>query len=75
MSNEPEPGKKPPADATFCRRLARYLPLAEHEQCAYCFGKLDDIKEGWYDRFCDFKPGVDPVNYGFPPDSSRNLES
>jgi hypothetical protein len=66
--------KKPP-DATFCRRLQRMLPLDEHAQCPYCFGATADVKDGWYDRFCDFKPGQDPINFGFPPDSSRNKES
>lgn len=64
-----------PEPTTFCRRLQRMLPLGEHDKCAYCFGDRDEVKDGWYDRFCDFKPGQDPINFGFPPDSSRNQQS
>jgi hypothetical protein len=60
---------------TFCRRLQRALPVDEHVRCPYCFGAADEIREGRHDRFCDFKPGQDPIHFGFPPDSSRNLES
>lgn len=59
---------------TFCRRLQRMLPLGEHEQCPYCFGERAEVRDGWYDRFCDFKPGQDPIQFGFPPDTSRNQE-
>ena len=75
MTRQPEPCADKPTPATYCRRLARMLPIAEHEQCPYCFGGVDDVKAGWHDRFCDFKPGVDPIHFGFPPDTSRNLES
>ncbi|GAB4138021.1 MAG: hypothetical protein Fur0037_03520 [Planctomycetota bacterium] len=67
--------EKGAGEGTFCRRLQRMLPVAEHERCPYCFGKAAEVEQGCYDKFCDFKPGQDPINYGFPPDTSRNRES
>ena len=57
-----------------CRRLDRTLPLHEHADCPYCFGKPKAIATGEHEQFCDFRPGQDPVNFGFPPDTSRNRE-
>jgi hypothetical protein len=59
----------------FCRRLEKQLPVAEHTECPYCFGKKQEIAKGRHGEFCDFHPGQDPINFGFPPDSSRNLEA
>ena len=73
MTNETD--KLQDVAATFCRRLQRPLPTLEHEKCPYCFGGVDEIEEGSHERFCTFRPGEDPINFGFPPDSSRNLES
>ena len=56
-----------------CRRLDKDLPVAEHAECPYCFGNKQQIGTGDHAEFCDFKPGVDPINFGFPPDTSRNL--
>lgn len=81
MTTQPEPNDpRPEPDAgrehrVFCRRLQRMLPVPEHRRCPYCFGDQDQIKQGWYRDFCDFDERRDPVNFGFPPDSSRNLES
>ena len=54
-----------------CRRLDRPLPLSEHRDCPYCFGKEADIKTGDHRRFCDYKPGEDPINFGFPDTFGR----
>ena len=69
-----------PQDVTFrvtelrCRRTGEKLPLAEHEQCPYCFGRTEDMATGQYERFCDFRPGRDPLHFGFPPDTARERE-
>jgi hypothetical protein len=49
--------------------------VAEHAECPYCFGNRQAIAKGRHGEFCDFHPGKDPIHFGFPPDSSRNLES
>ena len=54
-----------------CRRLERQLELTEHQRCPYCFGPLREIERGRYECFCDFRSGVDPIHFGFPPDSQR----
>jgi hypothetical protein len=61
----------PPDDRVWCRRVEGLLPTQEHERCPYCYGRLSEIKTGRYSRFCDYKPGKDPINFGFPEDSSR----
>ena len=75
MTNRIEHAGKPPEPETFCRRLQRLLPIDEHQRCPYCFGGRLEVEQGSHDRFCDFKPGQDPIHFGFPPDSSRNLEA
>jgi hypothetical protein len=58
---------KAPAEQTvYCRRLLRPLPLSEHKQCSYCFGEEGEIAEGDHEKFCDFDPAKDPINFGFP---------
>ncbi len=57
----------------FCRRLERPLPISEHERCPYCFGGTAAIKTGEHERFCDFRPGKDPINFGFPEGGERDL--
>ncbi|MFO1078600.1 MAG: hypothetical protein U1E73_12825 [Planctomycetota bacterium] len=69
-----EPEKRPEPCRVFCRRLERTLPVDEHAECPYCFGKAKEIATGQHEQFCDFRPGKDPIQFGFPPDSSRNLE-
>jgi len=64
--------KRPPDGRIFCRRLERELPIGEHSACPYCFGKRAEIAQGDHDEFCDYKKGEDPINFGFPADSSRN---
>ena len=68
--------KKPSSLPTVhCRRLDRELPIGEHAECPYCFGKKLDVASGDHEKFCDFKKGIDPIQFGFPPDTSRNLEN
>ena len=55
-----------------CHRTGREFDLSEHQKCPYCYGQADDIATGEHEKFCDFKPGVDPVSFGFPDGSSRN---
>ncbi len=55
----------------WCCRLERKRDVAEHADCPYCFGRKQQIEGGEHAEFCDFKPGVDPISFGFPPDSSR----
>ena len=55
----------------FCRRLERQLSVAEHERCSYCTGDKTAIQTALHDVFCDFKPGEDPVSFGFPHDRGR----
>lgn len=57
-----------------CRRVdASYTP-EEHKDCPYCFGRVGDVRPGEYDKFCDFKPGEDPICFGFPDETSRNQQ-
>ena len=70
--NEKKPEGKKPEDKVFCRRLERELPVGDHSQCAYCFGDKPEIEQGDHDEFCTYKKGEDPINFGFPTDSSRN---
>lgn len=57
----------------WCKRLEKKLPVGEHAECPYCFGQRQEIASSKHEDFCDFKPGEDPVNFGFPPDTTRNL--
>ncbi|MCC6669888.1 MAG: hypothetical protein IT458_02420 [Planctomycetes bacterium] len=70
MTQEP---KDKPAARIYCRRVQRDLPVQEHGACPYCFGARQQIRTGEHGEFCDYHPDKDPVNFGFPPDSSRNL--
>jgi len=56
----------------FCPRLEKTLPVDEHADCPFCFGKKPQIAKADHGDFCDFKPGSDPVNFGFPTDATRN---
>jgi len=56
----------------FCKRVGRELPVAEHKECPYCFGHTDEVAAGEHDEFCDFRPGTDPVSFGFPDDDFRH---
>ena len=54
----------------YCRRLGEQLPLSEHKECPYCFGK-SEVGSAQHELFCDFKPGEDPTCFGFPGDRGR----
>ena len=55
----------------LCRRTGDMIEPREHERCPYCFGRLAEIQRGRHEAFCDYREGVDPLNFGFPPDDSR----
>jgi len=57
----------------FCRRIQRELPVTEHSDCPYCFGKATEIAGGDHREFCDFDPKKDPINFGFPDDGVRQV--
>ena len=75
MSMEQRPGKEQALEAhirpVHCRRLGRRLATSQHEDCLYCFGTEDEIRTRDHELFCDFRPGVDPVNFGFPQTHGR----
>jgi len=50
----------------FCRRLERTLPIVDHLECPYCFGKGHEVRTTDHERFCDFELGKDPIHFGFP---------
>ncbi|MCA9592026.1 MAG: hypothetical protein KC776_01910 [Myxococcales bacterium] len=57
-----------------CRRTGEMYSVDEHEQCPYCSADAEAIrKSGKHEDFCDFCPGTDPVSFGFPSDTSRNV--
>lgn len=56
----------------YCRRLQHELPVSEHADCPYCFGTKDEITGSVHRRFCGYDAEKDPIQFGFPPDSSRN---
>jgi hypothetical protein len=58
----------------LCRRTGQKVPPEEHEACLYCFGRACDVQTGIHERFCGYEPGKDPVHFGFPPGTSRDLE-
>ena len=66
----PAPPAKEPA-AVRCRRVDAVYTVAEHKDCPYCYGKASDVATGDHTKFCDFKPGQDPICFGFPDDTDR----
>jgi len=54
-----------------CRRVDALYTTAQHRACPYCFGGEGDVLKGDHAAFCDFKPGQDPVVFGFPDDQGR----
>ncbi|MFO1012022.1 MAG: hypothetical protein U1F29_18335 [Planctomycetota bacterium] len=58
----------------LCKRTGQRLPLAEHEACPYCFGKKDEVATGLHSHFCGYQPERDPVHFGFPGGTARDLE-
>ena len=55
-----------------CRRVDAQVTPDDHASCPYCFGKLADVETGHHERFCDYKPGKDPIHFGFPEGSSHD---
>jgi hypothetical protein len=55
----------------MCHRVGRQLSIDEHAKCPYCDGDPKHIKTAKHESFCDFKPGEDPINFGFPPDKGH----
>ncbi len=55
-----------------CRRTGQMLEVDAHAECPYCSGTAEAIrKTGQYRDFCEFHPGEDPLNFGFPADAER----
>lgn len=54
-----------------CRRVDALYTTAQHRACPYCFGGEGDVLSTDHERFCDFKPGQDPIVFGFPDDQGR----
>lgn len=54
-----------------CKRTNEQVELVEHERCPYCFGRLTDVASGRHEAFCDYRPGIDPVHFGFPGGEPR----
>ena len=69
-----EPRDQEAEQPVFCRRLQSMLPVREHGDCKYCFGDKSRIRTGSHPEFCDYDVAKDPINFGFPPDTSRNLQ-
>ena len=57
--------------SVFCRRVGRQLTVEEHTSCPYCDGDPSHVKTAKHEAFCDFKPGEDPVSFGFPEDKGH----
>lgn len=69
-AQDPNPGMK--VKKLRCRRTGQMFTVAEHVECPYCFGEDATIEKGGdYKDFCEFQQGKDPINFGFPPDSTR----
>ena len=56
----------------ICKRTGEQVGLDEHEHCPYCFGRMAEIEQGQHESFCDYRPGEDPVSFGFPADGARD---
>jgi hypothetical protein len=69
-----EAAARPRLKELVCRRTEARITPEEHARCPYCFGKLDDVRTGRHEAFCGYRPGVDPVHFGFPGDSARDRE-
>ena len=70
---EEEPSPKLKYKKLRCQRTGQLFEVQEHEECPYCSGDSQSIENAdTYKDFCEFKKGKDPINFGFPPDSSRN---
>ena len=58
----------------YCRRVGKRYAPAEHEECAYCHGSKAEIETGEHGKFCNYDPDKDPVHFGFPSESARDLK-
>lgn len=58
-----------------CLRTGEDYDAAVHASCPYCHGSQADLSTGDRTRFCGYDPAKDPLNFGFPPGSSRNQRS
>lgn len=66
VENAHEDGK------VYCARVRDMRSVDEHLHCPYCFAPPTLIETADHTKFCDFEPGKDPVNFGFPEWSHRN---
>ncbi len=66
--------KKAAPETVFCRRVERHLPVQEHLDCPYCYGKRSKVESAEHGRFCDFEKGKDPIHFGFPEDFGRHTQ-
>ena len=72
MPDDPKSDTHVRQQSLRCRRTGRIYDVEEHVQCPYCSADAETIeKSGSYDDFCEFRPGEDPVNFGFKPDTDR----
>lgn len=71
LASGPAPPSPPEGPCVLCRRLHRMLPLAAHLRCPYCHGSAKAVSAGRHREFCDFEPGRDPVQLGFPEGIAR----
>lgn len=58
----------------LCKRTGQWLPVEAHLECPYCFGCKVEVGTGLHDRFCGFDPERDPIHFGFPGGTARELE-
>lgn len=54
-----------------CQRTGQDYNLGEHKRCPYCWGSSEAVRSGEHERFCEFKPGADPIHFGFPEEGNR----
>jgi hypothetical protein len=77
MTRKKKPAREAPTPPgvgpglTRCRRVDAVYSVEEHRDCPYCFGTEADVATGDHAKFCDFKPGQDPICFGFPDDRGR----
>jgi hypothetical protein len=68
MADEQDPKK------VYCVRNRLMKDASEHMGCPYCFGKKKEaVEDGERQDFCDYDPDKDPISYGFPTNTTRNL--
>jgi hypothetical protein len=58
----------------LCKRTGEQVEVATHAECPYCFGRAAEIEEGRHEAFCDYQPEKDPMHFGFPADTSRDVQ-